>query len=102
MALRFEWDAQKAAANLTKHGVSFREAATVFGDPLSSTFVDPRHSVTEVRFVTFGFSHRHRLLAVMHSEQQATDLEGSLAEVIRLISARRATPTERGAYEEES
>jgi hypothetical protein len=67
MSFEFEWDAEKAASNLAKHGVSFDEASTVFGDPLSSTFSDPRHSLGEERFVIFGVSRRGRLLAVMHS-----------------------------------
>lgn len=91
MALRFEWDLQKAARNLAKHGVSFEEAATVFGDPLGRIASDPRHSVDEERFVLLGVSRRQRLLAVMFIER---------AEAIRLISARRATRQERRDYEE--
>jgi uncharacterized DUF497 family protein len=52
--LTFEWNAAKAASNLAKHGVSFEEAATVFGDPLSVTIFDPAHSQTEERFIIFG------------------------------------------------
>jgi uncharacterized DUF497 family protein len=54
----FEWDPEKAAANVEKHGVSFHEAATIFGDPLSTTFPDPEHSEGERRFVTIGASPR--------------------------------------------
>ena len=54
--MRFEWDTEKAAYNLAKHGVSFHDAATVFGDPLAGTILDPRHSVEEQRFVTIGHS----------------------------------------------
>jgi uncharacterized DUF497 family protein len=62
--VRFEWDAAKAAENLVKHGVSFREATTVFGDPLATTAIDLEHSFDEERFITFGLSRRGRLLAI--------------------------------------
>ena len=65
--MRFEWDPKKAAANLKKHGVSFQEAATVFGDPLAITFQDPDHSEDEERQVTFGLSLRKRLIVVSHT-----------------------------------
>jgi uncharacterized protein len=91
VALRFEWDPQKAARNLAKHGVSFEEAATVFGDPLGRITSDPRHSVDEERFVLLGLSRRQRLLAVMFAER---------GEAIRVISARRAIPRERRDYEQ--
>ena len=91
MTLRFEWDPQKATRNLAKHGVPFEEAATVFGDPLGHITSDPRHSVSEERFVLLGFSRRQRLLAVMFAER---------AQAIRIISARRATPRERRDYEQ--
>jgi uncharacterized DUF497 family protein len=89
--VRFEWDPEKAAASLAKHGVSFAEASTVFGDPLGKIVDDPRHSVGELRFVLLGHSDRHQLLAVMFTD---------LGEAIRLISARRATRRERREYEE--
>ena len=89
--MRYEWDARKAAANRSKHGVSFQEAPTVFRDPLSQTCGDPDHSVAENRFVTFGLSARGRLLVVAHTEQGDT---------IRIISAREATARERAIYEE--
>ena len=91
MVLRFEWDPEKAAANLDRHGVSFKEASTVFGDPLGRIVDDPRHSVGERRFVLMGRSDQQRLLAVMFTERR---------EVVRLISARRATRRERKDYEE--
>ena len=91
MALRFEWDPEKAAGNLDKHGVSFEEAATVFGDPLGRIVDDPRHSADEPRYVLLGRSERQQLLAVMFTER---------AEAIRLISARKATRRERREYEE--
>ncbi len=87
----FKWDPRKAAANLRKHGIDFREAATVLNDPLSTTFPDPDHSGLEPRFVTVGMSSQQRLLVVVHAE------EGNWA---RVISARRATRQERRFYEE--
>lgn len=89
--LRFEWDPRKAARNLAKHGVSFEEAATVFGDPLGRIEDDPRHSVDEKRSVLLGLSGAGRLLAVMFVDR---------GEAIRLVSARRATPRERRDHEE--
>ena len=93
MALTFEWDPDKAQANLAKHGVGFLEAATVLGDPLSLTISDPGHSEGEQRFVSVGMSDRLRLLVVAHTEW---------GERIRIISARRATRRERRAYEQEA
>lgn len=93
MALTFEWDTDKAASNVAKHGVSFDEAATVFADPLGRIVDDPRHSVGEERLVLLGHSHRQRLLAVMFTER---------GEAIRLISARLATRQERREYDERS
>jgi uncharacterized DUF497 family protein len=91
MALRFRWDPRKAAANVRKHGVTFEEAATVFGDRLSVTIADPDHSADEQRFLLLGLSNRRRLLVVAHSER---------GESIRIISARRVTRRERRTYEE--
>jgi uncharacterized protein len=88
--VQFEWDAQKAAQNLAKHGVSFDEASTVFGDPLAGTILDPRQSSDELRFVTIGLSASRRLIVVAHAERD---------ERIRIISARRATRLERRSYE---
>jgi uncharacterized DUF497 family protein len=93
MALTFEWDARKAAANLAKHGVSFDEALTIFADPLGRLEEDDRHSVSEPRLVLLGRSRGDRLLAVMFTERGA--------ERIRLISARQATRSERRQYEED-
>lgn len=89
MALGFEWDADKTAANLRKHGVSFPEAQTAFHDPLSATIEDERHSVEEDRFVLFGTSERGRLLAVMHTYRGDT---------VRIFSARAATSGERREF----
>ncbi len=90
MDVDFEWDPPKAAENARKHGVTFGEASTVFGDPLSSAFPDPDHSLTEERLVLVGRSDRDRVLVVMFTER---------AERVRLISARPATRPEREAYE---
>lgn len=92
MPLNFEWDERKASSNFAKHGVSFEEAAAVFTDPLSLTIPDPSHSVGEERFVILGQSHRNRLVVVIFTER---------SDIIRVISARRATGTERQMYEEE-
>ncbi len=91
MAFAFEWDPEKAAANERRHGVSFDEAATAFGDPFGLVADDPRHSADELRQVLLAYSQRNRLLAVMFTER---------GDRIRLISARTATPRERQTYEE--
>ena len=92
MALRFSWDPRKAAANLRKHGVSFEEASTAFGDPLSLTIPDPDHSGSEERQILLGQSAAQRLLVVVHVERHGDEL--------RIISARPATRRERRDYEE--
>ena len=89
--MQLSWDGAKALANVAKHGVSFHEAATVFGDPLAITYPDPDHSIGEERYITFGRSASGRLLVVAHAERQ---------DVLRLISARPATRRERKIYEE--
>lgn len=89
--MRFAWDEHKAAANLAGHDVSFEEAATVFGDPLSDTFDDPDHSAKERRFLIVGTSGRGRMLIVSHTDD---------GEVVRIISAREPTAGERKSYEE--
>ena len=91
MPLNFQWDQNKARTNLAKHGVSFEEAATVFGDPFSLTIPDPDHSESEDRFITLGTSHNGKLMVVVHTER---------GESIRIISARRASRKERKTYEE--
>lgn len=88
--MHFEWDREKAKKNLIKHAVSFDEAVTVFYDPLSATFDDPDHSVSEQRLITIGYSSRSRLLVVSHAERTKT---------IRIISARLATVHERKRHE---
>ncbi|MCA1798055.1 MAG: BrnT family toxin [Xanthomonadaceae bacterium] len=89
--MQFEWSKEKAQANATKHGVTFLEARTVFGDPLSSTTPDPEHSLDEARFLIFGRSVTGRALVVSFTER---------GESIRLISARSMTPREIRAYEQ--
>ena len=91
MEARFVWDPRKAARNFSKHKVSFREALTVFADPLARIVDDPRHSEDEQRYVLLGSSDYNRLLVVMYTER---------GEAIRLISARPATLRERKSYEE--
>jgi uncharacterized DUF497 family protein len=88
--LSFEWDTNKAASNLAKHGIGFAEAATVFGDPDALTISDPEHSQTEQRFVILGHSHLGRLLVVVHTER---------GDNIRIISARLASRREKKDYE---
>jgi len=88
----FEWDPRKAESNLRKHGVSFTEAGTVFGDDLAITVPDPDHSKDEDRCITIGWSNHHRLLMVSHADRK---------DRIRIISARELTRNERKAYEEE-
>jgi uncharacterized protein len=89
--MEFEWDPQKAGANAQKHGVTFEEAATVFGDPLAITFEDPDHSRDDNRYVTFGLSMQKRLLVVSHTERR---------DRIRIISARPMDRKERIIYEQ--
>lgn len=89
--MEFEWDPDKAARNLAKHGVAFPEAATVFGDPLAITFVDPSHSDDEDRYLPFGYSTDGRLLVVSRTDRESRN---------RIISARVATRRERKIYEE--
>ena len=86
---KFEWDDQKAASNLIKHGVSFDEAVSVFGDGLALTFTDTDHTDIEDRSRTYGISNKSRLL-VVHTERRNN---------VRIISARRATKYEKGIYE---
>jgi uncharacterized DUF497 family protein len=89
--VEFEWEPKKAGSNARKHGVTFQEAATVFGDPLAITFEDPDHSKEENRYITFGLSIRKRLLVVSHTER---------SDRTRIISARPMDRKERKIYEE--
>ena len=88
---RFVWDEAKATENLRKHGVSFEEGSSVFADEHARLKHDPDHSGDEDRFILLGFSIKLRLLIVCHAYRQND-------EVIRLISARKATPNERKQY----
>jgi len=90
-AMRFAWDKTKEEENRRKHGVSFEEASAVFGDENARLKHDPDHSQAEDRFILLGFSARLRLLLVCHAYREND-------EVIRIISARKATSTERQQY----
>ena len=87
----YEWDPEKAEANVRKHGVSFEEAATVFLNPLAVTYPDPDHSDEEDREITIGDSLKQRVLFVSHWQR---------GHRIRLLSARKATRRERKGHEE--
>lgn len=89
--MEFEWDESKACANERKHGVSFFEAAEVFGDDFSSCVADPDHSDDEQRWLLFGVSASQRFLVVSYTERGDT---------VRIISARPMTTQERKAYEQ--
>lgn len=92
--MQFEWDIEKAKANLKKHGVDFEEAKTVFGDFLARIFDDEEHSVEEKRNGIVGHSIKNRLLIVSFTEREN--------DTIRIISARETTPRERRKYEDET
>lgn len=87
----FVWDETKSKSNKTKHGVSFEEAETVFYDEYARLIGDPDHSADEDRFLLLGMSAKLRVLVVVHVYRDADDL-------IRIISARRATKTEKKKY----
>ncbi len=89
--MNFEWDRSKAAINLKKHQVSFDEAKTVFFDDFAVQFFDEEHSSDEDRFIMLGMSSGAKLLVVCHCEREG-------AEVIRIISARKATTREASFY----
>ena len=93
MGYIFEWDPRKAESNARKHGVTFDEASTVFGDPLGLLMSDPDHSLSEERYLVLGMSNQQRLLVAAFAERPPRT---------RLISARRATRREWRRYEEES
>jgi len=89
--VKFEWDPDKAAQNLQKHGVSLEDASSVFGDPLAGTIPDPLHSTAEARFVTIGMTSGQRLVVVVHTDRK---------DRVRIISARPATRAEKKKHEE--
>jgi len=90
VALKFEWNANKANLNEKKHGVSFEEASSVLSDLLSITINDPLHREDEERWVTIGQSNKRRTLVVVHTER---------GDAIRIISARLANTHEQNRYE---
>jgi uncharacterized DUF497 family protein len=92
MASEFEWDSRKALLNQKKHGVSFHEAQTIFGDPFELTIADPDHSTSEFRFLSIGKSDNGRVLVVIYTEREPNK--------IRIISARAATKREIKQYEQ--
>ncbi len=89
--MEFEWDEEKARANLAKHDVSFEEAKTVFDDLLYVDLYDPDHSHDEHRYIMIGQSNQGRVLIVSYTERHDT---------IRVVNAREMTRSERKAYEE--
>jgi len=91
MERTFEWDENKAKANIKNHQVGFEEATSVFRDPLNETSYDLDHSMDEDRYITIGWSNRRRLLMVAFTERDNN---------IRIISARELTRNEREVYEE--
>jgi uncharacterized protein len=91
--VRYDWDARKSRANKTKHGVSFEEARTAFLDEHARVIPDPEHSADEERFVLLGMSVQLRVLVVCHCYRASN-------RVVRIISARRADPSERRQYAE--
>ncbi len=90
--MQFEWDKEKAESNLKKHGVSFAEAETVFGDLSAKLFFDDEHSIDEKREFIVGYSKMNRLLVVYFTEREDR--------ILRIISARKPTSIEREDYEE--
>ncbi len=88
--IAFDWDNQKERLNIIKHGFSFSEGGTVFGDSSAFTFDDPDHSIGEDRLLTIGFSNENHLLIVSHTEREG---------MTRIISVRKVTQTERRLYE---
>lgn len=90
MSLQFVWDDNKATTNVIKHQVTFEEASTVFADPLAIIFDDEAHSIEEVREIILDHSTSNRLILVSFTERDG---------IVRIISARRATPKERRDYE---
>jgi uncharacterized protein len=88
----FEWDDNKSRSNITKHGISFEEAKTIFETDFNSiTFFDPNHSFEEERYIEIGLSAKGLLLAIVYVEREG---------YIRIISARKATPTEVRLYDQ--
>jgi uncharacterized DUF497 family protein len=91
MKPHFDWNPEKAKANLRKHQIDFEEASTIFDDPQFITFLDEEHSADEERYITIGLSNKNRLLMVAHTERN---------DQIRIISARKVTNREEKFYQE--
>jgi uncharacterized DUF497 family protein len=91
--IKFDWDNTKAKSNLAKHKVSFEEAQSVFDDDLARLIPDPDHSEDEERFILLGLSYSLKVLVVVHCYQDKDN-------IIRLISARKATKPESKIYKE--
>lgn len=91
--MEFEWDEEKNKQNRKKHGIWFEEAQTTFADEKARVFYDDRHSEAEDRFLILGMTSSDRVVIVIHCYRRA-------GEVIRIISARKATGRERKIYEE--
>ena len=96
MIYNFEWNPNKARANIRKHKVSFEDAATVFRDPAALTIFDPDHSDAEERWLTIGISRAGKVLLVCHTYKQI-DAETA---IIRIFSGRKATASEKRQYGE--
>ena len=92
MSLQFEWNDKKARLNKRKHKLTFEEASTIFGDPLSITISGTVHSFGEDRFITIGTSINNKLIVVVHAGRD---------DIVRIISARKATQNEKRHYENE-
>ena len=92
MQMQFEWDEEKAEINLKKHKISFEEAKSVFGDPFAITIDDPDHSKEEQRYLDIGKSANGKLLVVVYTER---------GKKTRIISCRKATPSERRIYDKQ-
>ena len=90
--IRFEWDRRKAKSNEEKHGITFEEASSAFYDDNGLIIDDPGHSQDEDRFILLGLSASVRLVVVVHCFRDEDD-------VIRIISARKATPVESRQYQ---
>lgn len=96
MQYKFDWDPRKASANARKHRITFRQAATVFRDPLHLSIYDEEHSADEDRWITLGIGGGGRLLVVIHTFEPIDSENVS----VRIISARKATTSEKAQYRE--
>jgi len=90
--IKFEWDGIKADSNIKKHGISFEEAKSVFYDELAVQFLQNDNEEGEERFLLLGLSLAHKVLMICHCERNSGD-------IVRIISARKATKNERRFYE---